>query len=194
MDNAITFIRKCLNKNKDERPTAKDLIDNDDWLKSVNMTLEQDEKRNLIRQITHSVVVDKHSFADYAITSFISNVIMKSQDARQIGTLFMEMDTDGNGTISKAEFAASGDVQACLNANGPEGIDQIFEQIDTNHSGQIEYSEFITAVMDKSVQLSRQNLELAFDALADEDGYITCEQVCVFFNNAGAAQDERGDC
>ena len=71
------------------------------------MTLENDEKKNLLMNISHSVVVDKHRFSQYAITSFISNVITKSEDVRQIGKLFMEMDTDGNGTLSLEEFKAS---------------------------------------------------------------------------------------
>ena len=64
--------------------------------------------------------------------------------------------------------------------------------MDTNNSGEIEYSEFITACMDVSVQLSRQNLELTFDALANENGLISREQMRVFFEDAGA-QDEQGD-
>ena len=32
ISNAIEFIRKCLDKNKDTRPSAKHLIDNDPWL------------------------------------------------------------------------------------------------------------------------------------------------------------------
>ena len=34
-------------------------------------------------------------------------------------------------------------------------IDELFEKIDTDGSGDISYSEFITAAMDKSMQLSR---------------------------------------
>ena len=120
------------------------------------MTLELNEKENLIRNITESVVVvDKRKFSHYAITSFISNVIIKSQDALQIGKLFIEMDTDGNGTLSMDEFARNEAVRGCLNVSGREELEEIFRLIDTNHNDQIEYSEFLTACMDKSVQLSR---------------------------------------
>ena len=99
------------------------------------MTLELNEKENLIRNIPKSVVVvDKHKFTHYAITSFISNVIIKSQDARQIGKLFIEMDTDGNGTLSMDEFARSDEVRGCLNVSSRQEIDEIFRLIDTNHN------------------------------------------------------------
>ena len=157
-NNAIEFIKKCLTKEKSARPSAKTLLDTDPWLLSVKIILEPDEKLSLIRNISQSdVVVDKHKFSHNAITSFISNVIIKSQDVRQIGKLFMEMNTARNGTLSREEefFASNDAVRACLNVSSrEEEIDEIFRLIDTNHNDEIEYSEFITACMDKSVQLS----------------------------------------
>lgn len=63
----------------------------------------------------------------------------------------------------------------CLNIKDDQEIEEIFDQIDTNHNNFIEYSEFITATMDRSVQLSSQNLEMAFMSLANDQGVITME-------------------
>ena len=49
--------------------------------------------------------VDEMGVFQYAVSSFISNILIKSQDARQIGKLFMQMDSDKNGSISREEFA-----------------------------------------------------------------------------------------
>ena len=51
--------------------------------------------------------VDDMSVFQYAVASFISNILIKSQDARQIGKLFMEMDTDKDGQLSIEEFKNS---------------------------------------------------------------------------------------
>ena len=91
----------------------------------------------------------------YAVSSFISNILIKSQDARQIGKLFMQMDQDKNGSISREEFKASPLVLQTQEFIEAGSIDELFEKIDTDGSGEISYSEFITAAMDKSMQLSR---------------------------------------
>ena len=76
--------------------------------------------------------VDKQKYFQYAITSFISNVLIKSHDARQIGKLFMELDTERKGMLTREQFAKSDLVRECLNAYNEQEIDQIFDRIDTN--------------------------------------------------------------
>ena len=49
----------------------------------------------------------------------------------------------------------------------------LFDRIDTDKSGTIEYSEFIQVPIDHSIKLSKPNLETAFNALTNETGVIT---------------------
>ena len=49
----------------------------------------------------------------------------------------------------------------------------IFEDIDTDRSGVVEYSEFIAAGLERSLINSNQNLESIFNLLSDEDGFMT---------------------
>ena len=79
-------------------------------------------------------------------------------------------------------------IQENLNASSDEELNQIFNSIDTNSNGTIEYSEFITAAMDRSIQLSRQNLEDAFINLADDEGQLTTRQLMDFFTVTEADQ------
>lgn len=149
---AIEFMRKCLNKDKEARPSAKQLFDEDEWLGTVNMQLNRQDSYNILRNI--ELNVDKEKYFQYAITSFISNVLIKSHDARQIGKLFMELDTERKGKLTRQQFVESDLVRECFNARDEE-INEIFNRIDTDENGTIEYSEFITATMDRSVQLSQ---------------------------------------
>ena len=67
----------------------------------------------------------------------------------------MQMDADKNGSISREEFAASPLLKQSQEFIEAGTVDELFEKIDTDGSGDISYSEFITAAMDKSMQLSR---------------------------------------
>ena len=59
-----------------------------------------------------------------------------------------------------------------------EAVDEIFDKIDADGSGYIEYGEFLVAEMDKKKDLNKTNLELAFQKFdQDGDGYITEEEV-----------------
>ena len=67
---------------------------------------------------------------------------------------------------------------------GSDQIDRIFAKIDTSGSNFIKYSEFVTACLDRSVQLSDQNLELAFASFANDEGLITEQQIRKVFKSA----------
>ena len=95
----------------------------------------------------------------------------------------MEIDKDKNGKIDRDEFEQSELVQESLELVNAENIRELFDKIDTNKNGTIEYSEFITATLDRSMQLSNQNLEMAFAQLAKEnENVITRERIEEFFN------------
>lgn len=48
-------------------------------------------------------------------------------------------------------------------------VDQIFEVVDIDGSGEIDFNEFITATMDRKKLLSSEKIDLAFKAF-DRDG------------------------
>ena len=89
-EDAIAFIKKCLAKDAGERPNASDLLAGDLWMQQVEIGLESGMARALTQNMARKV--DEMGVFQYAVSSFISNVLIKSQDARQIGKLFMQMD------------------------------------------------------------------------------------------------------
>ena len=55
-----------------------------------------------------------------------------------------------------------------------EDLDEIFKSIDFKKNGQINYSEFLAATVDKRMALTMQNLWFAFHHFdVDNSGYIT---------------------
>ena len=56
-------------------------------------------------------------------------------------------------------------------------IESIYREIDTDNSGFITFSEFVASSMNRYMQLSDENLDLAFKTLSNEDNQITPEQL-----------------
>lgn len=55
-----------------------------------------------------------------------------------------------------------------------DDLDEIFKRIDLNKDGQINYSEFLAATVDKKTALTMQNLWFAFHHFdVDNSGFIT---------------------
>ena len=61
-------------------------------------------------------------------------------------------------------------------------VDEIFNNIDTDHNGYIEYEEFIRAAIDKEYFLNNNFLKFAFNYFdQDRSGNITLEEVTKLF-------------
>lgn len=52
---AKNFMQKCLNKTPEERPSAKDLLDDDDFIKRVNMRNDERISEDLMKNVAFNV-------------------------------------------------------------------------------------------------------------------------------------------
>lgn len=77
------------------------------------------------------------------------------------------MDSNGDGTLSRDEIR-EGFKQFYGDEISNENIEEIFFKTDFDQNGQISYSEFIVATMNKQELLEQDNLKAAFD-LFDTD-------------------------
>ena len=121
----------------------------DPWLATVDVDLEEETKNEFGRTFTH--VADKSDIKTY-FNSLIANLLVDSEKLANLGKLFQLIDTNKSGSVDKEEFRAfmenrSEELKNDADSNFVNGI---FENIDTDSSGRIEYSEFITAGLDRS--------------------------------------------
>ncbi|CAG9321820.1 unnamed protein product [Blepharisma stoltei] len=109
-----------------------------------------------------------------ATFSFIASQLSTKQEKDEMLNLFKSLDTDNSGTLSKAELIEGYTMLYGNQIDDIEGeVDRIMSQVDTDKSGEIDYTEFIAATLNKNRLLSRERLEAAFKAFdLDNSGTI----------------------
>lgn len=92
---------------------------------------------------------------------------------------FQSIDTDLSGTLSFEELREG--FARCFGSEleDVEGeVRRIMREVDVDHSGEIDYSEFITATLSKQQLLSKDRLEYAFGVFdLDQSGTITADEL-----------------
>ena len=87
----------------------------------------------------------------------------------------MQLDTDGNGTLNMDEIKAG---LAKSKVNNVEDVMKTFESVDTDNSGKIDYTEFLSVTMEKNIYLREEKLYSAFKLFdKNDDGVITADEL-----------------
>ncbi|CAM9510307.1 unnamed protein product [Ectocarpus sp. 13 AM-2016] len=93
---------------------------------------------------------------------------------RELRNEFVDFDTEKNGKISR------GEMRTALSQRGvsPEEIEELFESLDVDHSGDIHYLEFLAATIEAVGATEEVRLRQAFERLdTDESGSITVDNL-----------------
>ena len=104
-------------------------------------------------------------------------MMVKSQDITRLENLFIEIDTNQDGRLTKAELEQYMDQFTGRTSFSEEDVESIYSSIAGPNAASISYSEFITAAMDKRTQLSEENLTRAFDMISNGESNISLIQL-----------------
>ena len=104
--------------------------------------------------------------------------------------MFSVIDVDGDGVLSREDIRKAYNVHLGRNLTN-EDIDDIFQRVDTDLSGFIDYPEFLAAGISHSTMCSNLKLQQGF-ALFDKDGggSIEVDELKEVLNANGDFQDE----
>merc|ERR1712048_593160 len=87
---------------------------------------------------------------------------------------FRQYDSSGDGRLCHSEIR---EVLEDVGITGEE-MELIIESLDSDHSGVIEYSEFISGSLDLASDQVRQHLRVAFDVFdLDNSGKLTLQEL-----------------
>ena len=100
--------------------------------------------------------------------NFIASRLV-DDEVENLRKIFQELDTNQNGTISLDELAKGIEKLEETGIKAGNDIKMIFDAMDTDHSGRIEYTEFIASTMDQKLYQREERLLEAF-GMFDRDG------------------------
>ena len=92
-----------------------------------------------------------------ATYAFIASQLLNKQEKEQIDKVFRAMDINGDGKLSKEEIQI-GFAQYFGRSLDDREVDEMFDKVDADGSGSIDYSEFVVATMNEKNLLSNNKL------------------------------------
>ena len=117
------------------------------------------------------------NFKKLILTSITTR--LKENEIKELKNIFDSIDINKDGTLTPDEVKTA--LKKFMNE---DEIKKIFGGIDTNNSNKIEYSEFISALLEKKDYLKKEKLSDSFRMLdKDDDGKITKEEIKKVLNN-----------
>ena len=88
------------------------------------------------------------------------------EELRELQLSFDSLDTSGDGKIGKEELVAA---FKAFSADAKKEVEDIFAEVDLDKNGEIEFSEWVVASIDKTSLLTDEKLRIAF-SIFDKDG------------------------
>ena len=170
----IDLMEKLLEKDAGKRIKADDALKHEFFKNGINIgnLLRGKYKENaeilksLFKRKTFELSQKKSKFKDVVI-AYIALNFSDHNEEKQARQIFMEMTGgDKHFLIQKSTFVSKMG-QICKDLDKKE-IEDLFNSIDENDTGNIEYEELIRALTDKEKLLSDKNLKEAF-AFFDKD-------------------------
>lgn len=117
--------------------------------------------------------------------------LLTKQEKEKIDSIFRAMDVDCDGKLSRVEIKKGYKEHFSKNISDEE-LETIFSRVDSDQSGEIDYSEFVMATMNERNLASQNRLESAFRAFdKDGNGQISPEEVRMILGGGGAIDEKQ---
>lgn len=171
------FMKQLLNYDPKGRPSANeclsDLYFRNTSESSRNLSQDYKAQKNILLNLQNYSVNSKFL---QAVLTFLTYNFAKKDEIFLLRKSFRQIDINNDGRISKEELLLS--YQKCGVSLNSQQLDNILIQIDNDHSGYVEYEEFIKATVNKKNLFTERNLKHAFNLFDhDKNGTISLEEI-----------------
>mmetsp|Transcript_4957 Transcript_4957/g.3568 ORF Transcript_4957/g.3568 Transcript_4957/m.3568 type:complete len:181 (+) Transcript_4957:1041-1583(+) len=118
-----------------------------------------------------------------AVLSFLVSVKTTQEELQKLNDIFVSLDTSKDGKLQIEELKAGMSQVVTLDK---KGYFEVMDELDKNKDGFVDYTEFITAAIDKVQLLNNENLLAAFKLIdKDASGLITKNELQAVFDSNG---------
>jgi len=183
MREAEDLVRHMIVFDPSHRYSCKDVLDSK-WLrKNAYSDVQQMISSDVIKSMTQYANMEKLKKTAVQVVA----VTLSPAEINKLRDQFKVFDTDGSGTVSLSEFRAGMEKTAGMDS---QSIAELFSKIDSDHTGLISYSEFISASLSTSVHLNEDRLCAAFDKLdPDSSGFIDAHELSTLLKDTVKQED-----
>ena len=151
---------------EDKRYSAEDVLKHR-WLVKLSPNTKGITSKISVKHLEH--YKNNSNFKKFILTYMATR--LKEKEINELKAMFLELDTNKDGTISVDE------IKKCLKKKNEKNnlklsdkeIEDIFKSIDINNSKRIEYTEFLTSMLEESLFCKEERLVEIFRML-DRDG------------------------
>jgi len=187
------IIAQLLEMNPNKRLTAQKAL-NHEWFTKMGIKdiLFETAKLNIKTNLNKFANYKKGFKLQQAAIAFIVHNMPPNDEIRNIYSTFKMLDENGDGRITKKELLKG------LKLHNPtlditkDTIDYIFNSIDSDKNGYLEYEEFTRVLIDKKNLMTNEILKFAFNFFDnDGSGDITREELEDIFGNINSDKLEK---
>uniref|UniRef100_A0A3B0MGI9 Calcium-dependent protein kinase 1 n=1 Tax=Theileria annulata TaxID=5874 RepID=A0A3B0MGI9_THEAN len=177
-DEAKNLIDLMLTYNPDKRISAAQALNHPWILKFSKAGKAAPPTKSMSLALKNLKTFTKTQKFEQAVMLLMANKFTSNDEINELSKLFSELDTNGDGTLDRSELIEGyrsikqnlrDGCSRMTDEEIEEEVDEIIRACDLDHSGSIDYSEFITGCIDKLTLLSKERLKLAF-SIFDIDG------------------------
>ena len=190
------LISKLLERDVNKRIKAKKALEHDFFKSGIKMKkivggMENKQTRKVLNtwirlQKTHKESKQNQNAGMFkkAVIAYMALNFVEKEEEKKMKNLFYKLSNGNNKfLINKENFAKT--IREVTSNYSDEEIDALFNKLDENKSGIIEYEELVRGFSDREKLLNEKNMKEAFNFFdKDKNGYINWEEISkVVFQN-----------
>ena len=159
-DEAKDLVRRMLAYDFHKRISAKEALEHKWFEKALaKEKLNMEAIQHNLRNLKNFRAEQKLQQATY---TFIASQLASKEEKQQLMETFKALDKNGDGTLSRQEIL-DGYTQIMDEEGAEAEVNRIMQMVDIDKSGEIDYTEFIAATLDRKKIISKERLEQAFN-------------------------------
>ena len=176
--NCKDLIRRLLEPKKQYRIKAKEALRHPFFTENFdpNSAMTENTDLNYLKQFINPIgyISKFHE----AIIAFLCVNFISVDEENNLRKLFRYMDKEGKNAVGKEDLKLS--LEEIDIKISDEELDKIFDTVDENGTGLIEYNEFIRNACDIKALLSESNLKNVFHAICGDKNLMSGEDIKKF--------------